>query len=97
MATSPAGHVAGNAVLTAAWQKVADLAPQGVELNNDTEVFVDQATYNDPDVVMLERVGGATRTERDGTYIVKLACAPANSEQLSSNVQAAAKPKEWAS
>jgi hypothetical protein len=95
MAT-PANHVASNNKLTEIWQKVAAFAPAGTVLTNDTEVFVEEGLYNDPEVVMLETVGGCTRETRDGVFIIKLACAPADSENLNSNVTAAAKPKEWA-
>lgn len=93
---SPALHISSNEVLSRIWAKIAAFAPTGVELTNDTEIFVDEALYNDSEVGTLETVGGCTREARDGAFIIKLACAPANNEPSSPNVQAAAKDKEWA-
>lgn len=94
--SAPAIHIASNTVLSGTWQKVSAFVPAGTELTNDTEIFVAEELYNDPDVKILETVGGCTRESRDGAFIIKLACAPANSENSPSDVTAAAKPKEWA-
>jgi len=95
--TTPASHVSSNGKLSEIWAKVAAFAPAGVTLDNSTEIFVEEGLYNDPEVLILEATGGCTRETRAGTFIIKLACAPDNSETLTPpDVSAAAKDKTWA-